>query len=94
MKNLRWEKFESKKLEYKNAPKTTIHKVDDDAPDSVRYFLTLMDDLTPQKLEDLRREPNLIPSVPYYSPYDTQINTSSDYQTYEGSIYSALEGGY
>lgn len=94
MKNLRWEKFESKKLEYKNAPKTTIHKVDDDAPDSVRYLITLMDDLTPETLRDLQRDPNLLPSVPYYSPYDTQMNTTDDYRTYEGSIYNGLEGGY
>ena len=94
MKNMRWEKYDSKKLEQKKAPKTTIDKKNDDAPDSLRYFITLMDDLTPQKLEDLRRDPNLLPSVPYYTPYDTQINTQSDYQTYEGSIYSALEGGY
>jgi hypothetical protein len=94
MKNLRWEKYESKKMEQKNAPKTTINKKEDDAPDSLRYFITLMDDLTPDKIEDLRRDPNLVPSVPYYTPYDTQINTNSDYRTYEGSIYSALEGGY
>lgn len=94
MKNLRWEKFESKKMEQKNAPKTTIHKVDDDGPDSVRYLITLMDDLTPETLADLQRDPNLLPSVPYYSPFDTQMNTTDDYRTYEGSIYSGLEGGY
>lgn len=94
LKNLRWEKFESKKLEYKNAPKTTIHKLDDDGPDSLRYFVTLMDDLTPERVKDLQRDPNLLPSVPYYIPYDTQTSSNSDYQTYEGSIYSALEGGY
>lgn len=45
MGRLRWATYSSKKAEFDNAPKGTIHKKDDDAPDSLRYFMTLMPDL-------------------------------------------------
>jgi hypothetical protein len=45
MLRLRWATYASKKLEYENGIKGTIHKKDDDAPDSLRYFMTLMPDL-------------------------------------------------
>lgn len=51
MLRLRWSTYASKKLEYENAPKGTIHKKDDDAPDSLRYFMTLQPDL---KFDDSR----------------------------------------
>jgi hypothetical protein len=89
MKNLRWEKYDSKKLEYKKALKITIDKKDDDAPDSLRYFITLMDDLTPEKIADIQKNPNLIPSVPYYNPYAPPI---PDYQVYTNSTLYGIEG--
>jgi phage terminase large subunit-like protein len=46
MMRLRWATYASKKLQFDNAPKGTIHKKDDDAPDSLRYFMTLMTDLS------------------------------------------------
>jgi hypothetical protein len=46
MLRLRWATYASKKMEFDNAPKGTIHKKDDDAPDSLRYFMTLMTDLS------------------------------------------------
>lgn len=46
MQRLRWATYASKKSEAENAPKGTIHKKDDDAPDSARYFFTLMPDLS------------------------------------------------
>lgn len=90
MRGLRWEKYDSKKLEYKKAPKVTIEKRDDDAPDSLRYFITLMDDLTPDKVADIQRNPNLIYSVPYASPI---VPTVPDYQVYSGTILAGIEGG-
>jgi phage terminase large subunit-like protein len=89
MKNLRWEKYDSKKLEYKKALKVTIDKRDDDAPDSLRYFITLMDDLTPERLADIQKNPNLIPSVPYYNGYAPPI---PDYQVYTSSTLYGIEG--
>ena len=46
MLRLRWATYASKKHEYENAPKKEIHKKDDDAPDSLRYFMTLMPSLS------------------------------------------------
>ena len=46
MMRLRWATYASKKLQFDNAPKGTIHKKDDDAPDSLRYFMTLQPDLS------------------------------------------------
>jgi len=45
MLRLRWATYASKKMQFENAPKGTIHKKDDDAPDSLRYFFTLQPDL-------------------------------------------------
>lgn len=45
MARLRWATYTSKKAEFENAPKGTIHKKDDDTPDSLRYFMTLQPDL-------------------------------------------------
>jgi phage terminase large subunit-like protein len=89
MKNLRWELYESKKMEYKKAPKTTIDKKNDDAPDSLRYFITLTDDLTPETIADIQKNPNLLPSVPYYNPYAPPI---PDYQVYQSSNLYGIEG--
>lgn len=89
MANLRWDKYDSKKSEYKNAPKTTINKKNDDAPDSLRYFITLMDDLTPDKVQDLQRNPNLIHSVPYHDPIARPHQQVTEYS---GTILYGLEG--
>lgn len=90
MANLRWEKYDSKKLEYKKAPKTTIDKKHDDAPDSLRYFITLMDDLTPEYVAVLQKNPDLIHSVPYYSPVAPPM---PDYNQYSGTLLYGMEGG-
>jgi phage terminase large subunit-like protein len=89
MGNLRWEKYDSKKLEYKKAPKTTIDKKHDDAPDSLRYFITLMDDLTPDKIIDLQRNPGMLHSVPYQDPIARPLQ---EFNQYSGSIMYGMEG--
>lgn len=89
MKNLRWERYDSKKLEYKKAPKVTIDKKHDDAPDSARYFLTLQPDLTPEYVESLQKNPDLIHSVPYASAIVPPV---PNYQQYSGSILYGMEG--
>jgi hypothetical protein len=53
---MRWATYASKKLEHENAPKGTIHKKDDDAPDSLRYFMTLMPDLKFDNVEKPNRD--------------------------------------
>lgn len=92
MASYRWDKYASKTMEYKNAPKATPHKKDDDAPDSLRYFVTLMDDLTPDKLDELQKNPNMLDSVPYYDNTAPSIPGGTPYNIYEGSILYGMEG--
>lgn len=51
MKKLRWETYSSDKTAYELNRRETIHKKDDHAFDSARYFATQMPDLTPRKRE-------------------------------------------
>lgn len=89
MKNIHYAKWSSKKLEFEKAPKLEIDKKDDDAPDSLRYFMTLMDDLTPEEESTLPRNAELIPSVPYYNPVAPPV---PDYVVYSDSVLVGLEG--
>lgn len=52
-KKYRWAKHVSRKVEKTKAPKKEPEKKDDDALDSLRYFVTTMDDLTPSKIREL-----------------------------------------
>lgn len=47
LKNLQWDKYESKKLQFKNNKKETVQKKNDHAFDSAKYFATFMPDLAP-----------------------------------------------
>lgn len=47
MKKLRWATFASRKMQYENNKQEKIHKKDDHACDSSRYFFTFMPDLAP-----------------------------------------------
>lgn len=47
MKKLRWASFQNKKAVFENNRKEQIHKKDDHAADSARYFFSFMPDLTP-----------------------------------------------
>ena len=47
IKKLRWATFQSKKSAFENNRKEQIHKKDDHACDSCRYFFSFMPDLTP-----------------------------------------------
>lgn len=51
MRRLRWKTFASKKMQFDNNPQEKIHKKDDHACDSDRYFHTFLPDLTPSPLE-------------------------------------------
>jgi phage terminase large subunit-like protein len=51
MQRLRWKKWASKKMAYDNNRHETIHKKDDHAPDSARYFISVRPDLTPLDIE-------------------------------------------
>lgn len=103
MGHMHYEKFASKKLAYESAPKLTVNKKDDDAPDSTRYFMTLMPDLYVK--EDgierrIHRTAGDLRSVDYGSPWNNKAgfhdemlpdNRSGEYTVYEGSEVYALE---
>jgi phage terminase large subunit-like protein len=90
MMRLRWATYASKKMEFENAPKGTIHKKDDDAPDSLRYFMTLMPDL---KFDDSPEDAGpksvynieSVKDVPY--PYYDSPSARLQPQGEESSIY-------
>lgn len=46
MRRLRWKKYASKKMQYENNKSEQIHKKDDHACDSARYFFTCMPELS------------------------------------------------
>lgn len=70
MKKLRWATFSSRKMQYENNKQEKIHKKDDHACDSARYFFSFMPDLTPsaatpRSLNDLVAEhSSMIGAVP------------------------------
>jgi phage terminase large subunit-like protein len=56
MLRLRWKTWQNRKMQYENNKHEQIHKKDDHACDSTRYFFTLMPDLTPVETEDTRQK--------------------------------------
>jgi phage terminase large subunit-like protein len=48
MQRLRWRTWAGRKAQYENNPQEQIHKKDDHAPDSARYFFTCLPDLKPR----------------------------------------------
>jgi phage terminase large subunit-like protein len=102
MSRLKYDKYTSKKLDYENAPKTTIHKKDDDGPDSLRYFFTMMPDLYIPGTKEIRRPITSIgglSAVPFATPWNSYAgannemlpDTHGDYTVYEGTDLYALE---
>lgn len=103
MGSMHYEKWASRKLAYESAPKLTINKRDDDAPDSARYFFTLMPDLyymEEGKKKRIRTQVGNLSATPYGSPWNNVAgfhdqmlpdNRSDEYTVYEGSDLYALE---
>lgn len=62
LQRVRWKIYETAKMRHDNNPREEIHKKDDHAPDSARYFITLMPDLNlpkpngiVQRVDDINR---------------------------------------
>lgn len=103
MKMLRWKTYASKKQQYELNKQETIHKKDDHAPDSARYFFTFMPDLRPltEETKTLKRTPNPQGSVggnPVYGTIDQVIAaqyssepTKTEWSVAVGSDLYALE---
>jgi hypothetical protein len=96
MLRLRWATYTSKKLEYENGPKGTIHKKDDDAPDSLRYFMTLMPDLKFSNLEETPMPMQYLNAVPMAEEFnfDRLTSPAKEFNPMENSVYSVFESNY
>lgn len=88
MKNLRWEKYETRTMDAKKVEKVTIDKKNDDAPDSLRYFICTQQELTPARVAALHKTRPELPS-PYYDGYADKV--SNDYQRYSNTQTYLME---
>ena len=69
MLRLHWQTWATRKGAFENNKKEKIHKKDDHAADSSRYFFTLLPDLTPEEISDvsaIQRFDNLTAAVGHY----------------------------
>jgi phage terminase large subunit-like protein len=55
LQRVKWKIFDSAKKRHDNNPREEIHKLNDHAPDSARYFFSLMPDLYIPHTDNLRR---------------------------------------
>ena len=76
MQRLRWKTWATKKMANQNNKYDTIHKKDDHAPDSARYFFSLMPDLTPNNFEPAKLNPGIygVTGVDPTNSYDTILS--------------------
>lgn len=65
LKKLRWAAYASDKQAYDMNKQEEIHKKDDHAADSARYFMTLMPDLRPNEGRELTRDEKIPTTIPY-----------------------------
>lgn len=65
LKKLRWATYSSDKQAYEMNKQEEIHKKDDHASDSLRYFMTLMPDLRPNEGRELTRDEKTPTTIPY-----------------------------
>jgi hypothetical protein len=65
LKKLRWATYSSDKQAYAMNKQEEIHKKDDHAADSLRYFMTLMPDLRPNNGRELTPTEKIPTTIPY-----------------------------
>lgn len=99
MSRLRWATYASKKMQYANSPQEKIHKKDDHACDSARYFFTFMPDLTPEKMPEAHNP--LISSGVIGETYDRMLSmmtlpdeTRWEIQKQENDLFGGEEYEY
>jgi phage terminase large subunit-like protein len=103
MKLLRWATYASRKMQYENNKHEKIHKKDDHAPDSARYFFSFMPDLTPfvdepQGLIRTRNPEGSVGGVLVGGTYDEVLRDQARgvskpaWKMYEGTDLYSLEG--
>lgn len=90
LKGLRWKTYSSKKMQYEHNKREEIHKKDDHAADSARYFATLMPDLAPDEVA----EPYAVPKSGDGVLYDEALLRSARERQYENDgwkIYTTTD---
>lgn len=105
MSRLRWKTWSNRKAEYQNNKHEQIHKKDDHACDSTRYFFTLMPDLKPEPIDDKQRlSDNILGATTgapvagkwdelakVSSPKETSNDSHTQWSVYSGSDMYAME---
>lgn len=93
MSRLRWKTWAGRKAQYENNPHDQIHKKDDHAPDSARYFFTCLPDLTPtiqEQEEKIQLEQG--PVLRYDEALARALsNDRTQWEVHEGTDLYALE---
>lgn len=83
MRQLHWDYYVSGKLEDANNKKETIHKKDDHAPDSARYFFTFLPDLSSlglHMLPDITEiEPGVLNVTTFWDILQVGVNNSNNW---------------
>lgn len=91
LKKLRWASYSSDKQAYAMNKQEEIHKKDDHAADSLRYFMTLMPDLRPAELTKSDKIPTTIPYMDLLAKmhddpnvqFVDDLETESQWETHE-----------
>jgi hypothetical protein len=97
LKKLRWATYSSDKQAYEMNKQEEIHKKDDHAADSARYFMTLMPDLRPSQPRELTRNEKTPTTIPYMDllakmASDPNVNFVDDYnETDENTQWDTYE---
>lgn len=98
LKKLRWKTYASEKLAYDHNKTEEVHKKDDHAFDSSRYFATLMPDLTPS---DVGHTIDHVPTTVNYQDLIAKMSSDPDVRFAEDNAgdewhteYSYDEGSY
>jgi hypothetical protein len=97
LKKLRWATYSSDKQAYEMNKQEEIHKKDDHAADSARYFMTLMPDLRPNESRELTRNEKTPTTIPYMDllakmASDPNVNFVDEYnETDENTQWDTYE---
>lgn len=95
MKRLRWKTWSGKKAAAQNNPYEQIHKKDDHGPDSVRYFFTIMPDLSIKRKEEEKKLPQNTPTASYDTALIESLRggykNTTEWKTFAGTDLVALE---
>lgn len=94
LKKLRWATYSSDKQAYSMNKQEEIHKKDDHASDSLRYFMTLMPDLSATPVEAAYKEPQTIPYMDLLAKMASDPNVEfvdEDVSGYENTEWDTYE---